>query len=58
MSISQPQNLRTPPLEKLKPYGIRVSLPPGIRSASSWGLSGSGCTGTQAPTSATRPSPR
>ena len=29
MSISQPQNLRTPPLEKLAPYGIRVSLPPG-----------------------------
>ncbi len=29
MSISQPQNLRTPPVERLKPYGIRVSLPPG-----------------------------
>jgi hypothetical protein len=29
MSISQPQNLRAPPIEKLKPYGIRVSLPPG-----------------------------
>jgi hypothetical protein len=29
MSISQPQNLRIPPVERLKPYGIRVSLPPG-----------------------------
>ena len=29
MGISQPQNLRTPPIEKLRPYGIRVSLPPG-----------------------------
>jgi hypothetical protein len=29
MAISQPQNLRTPPIEKLRPYGIRVSLPPG-----------------------------
>jgi hypothetical protein len=29
MGISQPQNLRRPPLEKLCPYGIRVSLPPG-----------------------------
>jgi hypothetical protein len=28
MGISQPQNLRTPPIEKLRPYGIRVSLPP------------------------------
>ena len=29
MGISQPQNLRTPPIEKLRPYGIRVSLPMG-----------------------------
>lgn len=29
MAISQPQNLRAPPLERLRPYGIRVSLPPG-----------------------------
>jgi hypothetical protein len=29
MGISQPQNLRAPPIEKLRPYGIRVSLPPG-----------------------------
>jgi len=29
MGISQPQNLRTPPIEKLRPFGIRVSLPPG-----------------------------
>ncbi|HKD55146.1 MAG TPA: hypothetical protein VKB72_13105, partial [Steroidobacteraceae bacterium] len=29
MGISQPQNLRTPPIEKLRPYGIRVSLPVG-----------------------------
>ena len=29
MGISQPQNLRIPPIEKLRPYGIRVSLPPG-----------------------------
>ena len=29
MGISQPQNLRTPPIEKLRPYGVRVSLPPG-----------------------------
>ena len=29
MGISQPQNLRTPPIEKLRPYGIRVSLPAG-----------------------------
>jgi hypothetical protein len=28
MGISQPQNLRTPPIERLRPYGIRVSLPP------------------------------
>jgi hypothetical protein len=27
MSISQPQNLRAPVIEKLCPYGIRVSLP-------------------------------
>jgi hypothetical protein len=29
MSISQPQNLRAPVIEKLRPYGIRVSLPAG-----------------------------
>jgi hypothetical protein len=29
MSISQPQNLRLPPVEQLRPYGIRVSLPAG-----------------------------
>ncbi|TLY55060.1 MAG: hypothetical protein E6K51_10475 [Gammaproteobacteria bacterium] len=29
MGISQPQNLRTPPIERLRPYGIRVSLPVG-----------------------------
>jgi len=29
MGISQSQNLRTPPVEMLRPYGIRVSLPPG-----------------------------
>ncbi len=29
MGISQPQNLRIPPIEKLRPYGIRVSLPSG-----------------------------
>jgi hypothetical protein len=29
MGISQPQNLRIPPIERLRPYGIRISLPPG-----------------------------
>jgi hypothetical protein len=29
MGISQPQNLRTPPIQKLRPYGVRVSLPKG-----------------------------
>lgn len=29
MGISQAQNLRTPPVEKLRPYGIRVTLPEG-----------------------------
>ena len=29
MGISQAQNLRSPPIEKLLPYGIRVSLPAG-----------------------------
>src|SRR2546430_7662460 len=29
MGISQPQNLRSPPIERLCPYGIRVSLPLG-----------------------------
>jgi hypothetical protein len=28
MGISQPQNLRTP-IQKLRPYGLRVRLPPG-----------------------------
>ena len=27
MGISQPQNLRAPPHERLQPYGVRVSLP-------------------------------
>ena len=29
MGISQAHNLRTPQVEKLRPYGVRVSLPPG-----------------------------
>jgi hypothetical protein len=29
MGISQPQNLRAPPQEKLQPFGVRVSLPVG-----------------------------
>jgi len=29
MGISQSHNLRTPPIERLRPYGIRVSLPLG-----------------------------
>lgn len=29
MGVSQAHNLNEPPLERLKPYGIRVSLPPG-----------------------------
>lgn len=29
MRISQPQNLKMPPEERQRPYGIRVSLPPG-----------------------------
>ena len=29
MGISQPQNLKAPPTEQQRPYGIRVSLPPG-----------------------------
>jgi hypothetical protein len=29
MAISQPQNLRAPPVERLRPYGIRISLTPG-----------------------------
>jgi hypothetical protein len=28
MGISQPQNLKSPPVERQRPYGIRVSLPP------------------------------
>jgi hypothetical protein len=28
MGISQSHNLRRPPIEQLRPYGIRVSLPP------------------------------
>jgi hypothetical protein len=27
MGISQPQNLRAPPQDRLLPYGVRVSLP-------------------------------
>ena len=29
MGISQAHNLRAPPVERLRPYGVRVSLPPG-----------------------------
>ncbi|MFO7277397.1 MAG: hypothetical protein DIU56_010215 [Pseudomonadota bacterium] len=29
MAISQAHNLREPPVEQQRPYGIRVSLPPG-----------------------------
>lgn len=29
MRMSQPQNLKSPPVERQRPYGIRVSLPPG-----------------------------
>lgn len=29
MGVSQTHNLPEPPVERLKPYGIRVSLPPG-----------------------------
>ncbi len=29
MGISQPQNLTTPMIEEQRPYGVRVSLPPG-----------------------------
>ena len=29
MGISQPQNLRAPPAERQRPYGVRVSLLPG-----------------------------
>lgn len=29
MGINQAHNLRTPPVEKLRPFGIRVSLPAG-----------------------------
>jgi hypothetical protein len=29
MGISQPHNLRVPPIERLRPYGVRVSLPQG-----------------------------
>jgi hypothetical protein len=29
MGISNAHNLRAPPIEKLRPYGIRVSLPGG-----------------------------
>jgi hypothetical protein len=27
LGISQPQNLRAPPIEQLHPFGVRVSLP-------------------------------
>jgi hypothetical protein len=29
LGISQPQNLRAPPIERLQPFGVRVSLPVG-----------------------------
>jgi hypothetical protein len=29
MGINQAHNLRAPSVEKLRPYGVRVSLPPG-----------------------------
>ena len=29
MGISQPQNLRAPVVEEQRPFGVRVSLPPG-----------------------------
>jgi hypothetical protein len=29
MGISQSQNLRAPPIERLQPFGVRVSLPVG-----------------------------
>ena len=29
MGISQSHNLRRPPIEQLRPYGVRVSLPAG-----------------------------
>jgi len=29
MRISQPQNLKTPAIQHQRPYGVRVSLPPG-----------------------------
>ena len=29
MGISQPQNLKAPPAERPRPYGVRVSLVPG-----------------------------
>jgi len=29
MGISQAHNLRAPPVERLRPYGVRISLPPG-----------------------------
>jgi hypothetical protein len=29
MGINQAHNLRAPPVERLRPYGVRVSLPPG-----------------------------
>jgi hypothetical protein len=29
MGINQTHNLRAPPVEKLRPYGVRVSLPAG-----------------------------
>jgi hypothetical protein len=29
LGISQPQNLRAPPIERLHPFGVRVSLPVG-----------------------------
>jgi len=29
MGISQAHNLRAPPIERLRPYGVRISLPAG-----------------------------
>ena len=29
MRVSEVHNLREPPVERLRPYGVRVSLPPG-----------------------------
>ena len=31
MGISQAHNLRAPPVERRRPYGVRICLPPGDR---------------------------